>query len=113
MGCVKTSKEAEEAEKQLQGLRDVQADCRRLVDTVEARMSCVSNAPTAQEVRHRLERMEKQVIRLKKESSWYLKRKDGPLQDTVDGKLVAMETDARERLAEIRKELTSLRSLSS
>lgn len=112
MGCAKASRlSKEEAEDQLKVSKSLEIDTRSFIEVVEACTQEKEGNPCSQEVVQKLEELEEKLSRLSAAQVSRKARRRRQHHLPIDTSLEELETNAREKLAELKRELQSLRSM--
>lgn len=101
----------EEAENQLKVSKSLEMDTRSFIEVVDACTQEKEGNPCAQAVVQKLEELEEKLSRLSAAQISRKARRRKQHQIPVNTSLEELETNAREKLAELKRELHSLRSM--
>lgn len=112
MGCAKASRlSTDEAEEQLKVSKSQEVNSRSLIEVIEACTQERADDTASQAVLQKLDMLEEQLGRLSTLHNSGKSRLRKQIKSEPDASLKELETNAREKLAELRRELHSLRSM--
>ena len=112
MGCAKASRlSTDEAEEQLKVSKSQEMNSRSLIEVVVACSQERADDSASQAIVQKLERMEEQLGRLSTLHPSRRRRTRRQPKSASNASLEELETNAREKLAELQRELHSLRSM--